>query len=90
MSQVQIWIIVFDELELIIFVSQGLTLSTASLVEFNYKSRNKGEFQTLELEIESFYSAPMFMGLNALLIELSRSYLPDCRRYMEIHIKLSH
>ena len=28
----QIWIIVFDELELIIFVSQGLTLSTASLV----------------------------------------------------------
>ena len=34
MSQVQIpiRIIVFDELELIIFVSQGLTLSTASLV----------------------------------------------------------
>ena len=27
-----IWVIVFDELELITFVSQGLTLSTASLV----------------------------------------------------------
>ena len=26
------WIIVFDELELILYVSQGLTLSTASLV----------------------------------------------------------
>ena len=31
-SRFPIWIIVFDELELIIFVSQGLTLSTASLV----------------------------------------------------------
>ena len=31
-SRFQIRIIVFDELELIIFVSQGLTLSTASLV----------------------------------------------------------
>ncbi len=31
-SRFQIGIIVFDELELIIFVSQGLTLSTASLV----------------------------------------------------------
>ena len=31
-SKFSIWIIVFDELELIIFVSQGLTLSTASLV----------------------------------------------------------
>ena len=31
------WIIVFDELELIIFVSQGLTLSTASLVHVIYK-----------------------------------------------------
>ena len=27
-----IWIIIFDELELILYVSQGLTLSTASLV----------------------------------------------------------
>ena len=27
-----IWVIVFDELELIRYVSQGLTLSTASLV----------------------------------------------------------
>ena len=33
-SRFPIWIIVFDELELIIFVSQGLTLSTASLVIF--------------------------------------------------------
>ncbi len=32
MSRFPIQIIVFDELELIIFVSQGLTLSTASLV----------------------------------------------------------
>ena len=32
-SRFPIRIIVFDELELIIFVSQGLTLSTASLVE---------------------------------------------------------
>ena len=31
-SRFPIRIIVFDELELIIFVSQGLTLSTASLV----------------------------------------------------------
>ena len=31
-SRFPIWIIVFDELEFIIFVSQGLTLSTASLV----------------------------------------------------------
>ena len=31
-SRFPIQIIVFDELELIIFVSQGLTLSTASLV----------------------------------------------------------
>ena len=31
-SRFSIWIIVFDELELIIFVSQGLTLLTASLV----------------------------------------------------------
>ena len=31
-SRFKIGIIVFDELELIIFVSQGLTLSTASLV----------------------------------------------------------
>ena len=31
-SRFLIWTIVFDELELIIFVSQGLTLSTASLV----------------------------------------------------------
>ena len=31
-SRFPIWIIVFDELELIIYVSQGLTLSTASLV----------------------------------------------------------
>ena len=31
-SRFPIGIIVFDELELIIFVSQGLTLSTASLV----------------------------------------------------------
>ena len=31
-SRFPIWFIVFDELELIIFVSQGLTLSTASLV----------------------------------------------------------
>ena len=33
-SRFPIRIIVFDELELIIFVSQGLTLSTASLVRF--------------------------------------------------------
>ena len=32
-SRFPIWIIVFDELKLIIFVSQGLTLSTASLVD---------------------------------------------------------
>ena len=32
-SGLPIQIIVFDELELIIFVSQGLTLSTASLVD---------------------------------------------------------
>ncbi len=32
-SRFPIWIIVFNELELIIFVSQGLTLSTASLVD---------------------------------------------------------
>ena len=31
-SRFPIWIIVFDKLELIFFVSQGLTLSTASLV----------------------------------------------------------
>ena len=31
-SRFPIWIIVFDELEIIIFVNQGLTLSTASLV----------------------------------------------------------
>ncbi len=40
-SRFPIWTIVFEELELIIFVSQGLTLSTASLVdlfiETNYK-----------------------------------------------------
>ena len=35
-SRFPIRIIVFDELELIIFVSQGLTLSTASLVYFIY------------------------------------------------------
>ena len=35
-SRFPIRIIVFDELELIIFVSQGLTLSTASLVKFIY------------------------------------------------------
>ena len=33
-SRFPIGIIVFDELELVIFVSQGLTLSTASLVNF--------------------------------------------------------
>ena len=33
-SRFPIQIIVFDELELIIFVSQGLTLLTASLVNF--------------------------------------------------------
>ena len=32
-SRFPIWIIVFDELKLIIFVSQGLTLSTAILVD---------------------------------------------------------
>ena len=31
-SRYPILIIVFDELEIIVFVSQGLTLSTASLV----------------------------------------------------------
>ena len=35
-------IIVFDELELIIFVSQGLTLSTASLVLFKALIRKFG------------------------------------------------
>ena len=35
-SRFLIQIILFDELELIIFESQGLTLSTASLVFFNY------------------------------------------------------
>ena len=44
-SRFPIWIIVFDELKLILFVSQGLTLSTASLVGdnnhrvFNYFAR---------------------------------------------------
>ena len=33
-SRFQIWIIVFDEFELILCVSQGLTPSTASLVSF--------------------------------------------------------
>ena len=36
-SRFSIQIIVFDKLELIIFVSQGLTLSTASLVELSFK-----------------------------------------------------
>ena len=36
-SRFPIWIIVFDKLELIIFVSQGLTLLTASLVSYQKK-----------------------------------------------------
>ena len=38
-----LWIIVFDEHELIIFVSQGLTLSTASLVSTKLISTSKSE-----------------------------------------------
>ena len=41
-SRFPIRIIVFEELELIIFVSQGLTLSTASLVVFSVGQ--KGDF----------------------------------------------
>ena len=36
LSRFKIGIIVFDELELIIFVNQGLTLSTASLVNLPF------------------------------------------------------
>ena len=39
-SRLPIQIIVFDKLELIIFVSQGLTLSTASLVHSNCRWAN--------------------------------------------------
>ena len=35
-SRFPIWTIVFGELELIIFVSQGSTLSTASLVSWHF------------------------------------------------------
>ena len=49
-SRFPIRIIVFDKLELIVFVSQGLTLSTASLVEilqlvldFDKKGRSNQE-----------------------------------------------
>ena len=43
-SRFQIQIIVFDELELIIFVSQGLTLSTASLVSPSYYTDNSSVY----------------------------------------------
>ena len=44
-SRFPIQIIVFDELELIIFVSQGLTLSTASLVVTNNSTKHRREYK---------------------------------------------
>ena len=49
-SRFPIRIIVFDELELIIFVSQGLTLSTASLVGY-YGSQEKNVSASLAIFI---------------------------------------
>ena len=48
-SRFPIRIIVFDELELIIFVSQGLTLSTASLVFFIIRVRSSNTRNSLAL-----------------------------------------
>ena len=50
-SRFPIRIIVFDELDLIIFVSQGLTLSTASLVYFLF---SKVAFLCMESMVNTY------------------------------------
>ena len=54
-SRFPIWIILFDELELIIFVSQGLTLSTASLVLILVPCL--GEFCTIKVDVSLYLAA---------------------------------
>ena len=58
--QPKIWIIVFDELKLIIFVSQCLTLSTASLVPFFFTIIFESFNKTLILnQLSKYFVAPL-------------------------------
>ena len=88
MSQVQIpnWIIVFDELELIIFVSQGLTLLTASLVfsllgstiESELHSSDKGcHVNTSFKEAEAFEDIRLNSCPCSVLFSLTSNHQPQ-------------
>ena len=88
-SRFPIRIIVFDELELIIFVSQGLTLSSASLVTFLY--------QVFYLSLGSdphMYFLQSFLSLASCLASLVwlsnvRLVLMSKQEYQEIYLSPS-
>ena len=80
-SRFQIQIIVFDELELIIFVSQGLTLSTASLVDIvmtsslHYQERGM-EIVVYKLRDTVETSIVIQLGYDLSLIHISEPTRP--------------
>ena len=75
-SRFQIQIIVFDELELIIFVSQGLTLSTASLV-VNTKFTLLKQVSVKILDSEAKYWDSRMTFVFHRDVTITESYIPD-------------
>ena len=69
-SRFPIWIIVFDKLKLIIFVSQGLTLSTATWIFIALKSLLTLVFFTPDLKALDLMMLKTFMPMELSILKL--------------------